>query len=153
MTEGTPTAATETEHEPSAEIAAELRSPLLRVSRLMRNQRADLSISLTLLSALGAVLTNGPLSAGELAAIERVQPPSMTKVIATLEERGLVERKAHPHDKRQAIIAITPAGEEMLARDRQLRDEWLTGRLASLTDEERALLRAVTPVLNKLAEQ
>ncbi|HEY3736119.1 MAG TPA: MarR family transcriptional regulator [Jatrophihabitans sp.] len=138
---------------PSALLAPELRISLLRVSRIMRNQRADISISLTLLSALGTVFANGPLSAGELAAIERVQPPSMTKVIATLEERGLVRRQAHPHDKRQAIIAITPAGEELLAGERRLRNEWLAQRLANLTDEERQLLRAASPVLAKLAEQ
>ena len=50
------------------------------------------------------------MSAGELAACERVQPPSMTKVLASLEERGLVRRDAHPSDRRQAIIAITDAG-------------------------------------------
>ena len=149
---GETTPAPATERESSAQIAAELRIQLLLVSRLMRNQRADISISLTLLSALGTVSAHGPLSAGELAAMERVQPPSMTKVIATLEERGLVQRQSHPRDKRQAIIAITPAGEELLERERNLRSEWLTDRLVNLSDDERELLRAATPVLAKLAE-
>jgi DNA-binding MarR family transcriptional regulator len=92
------------------------------------------------------------MSAGELAACERVQPPSMTKVLAMLEERGLVRRDAHPGDRRQAIIAITDAGVALLDSERRSRDAWLSHRLVQLTADERALLRDVVPVLDKLAE-
>ena len=92
------------------------------------------------------------MSAGELAAFERVQPPSMTKVLASLEDKGLVRREAHPTDKRQAIIALTDAGLELLNSERRQRDAWLSQRLAQLTPDERALLRDVIPVLDKLAE-
>jgi DNA-binding MarR family transcriptional regulator len=93
------------------------------------------------------------MSAGELAAYERVQPPSMTKVLANLEERGLVRRDPHPTDRRQAIIAITAAGQELLDSERRSRDLWLSQHLATLTVQERALLEQVVPVLDKLAEQ
>jgi DNA-binding MarR family transcriptional regulator len=93
------------------------------------------------------------MSAGELAACERVQPPSMTKVLANLEERGLVRRDVHPTDRRQAIIGITAAGEELLDSERRSRDAWLARRLAVLTAEERASLERVVPILDKLAEQ
>ena len=135
-----------------AELAAVLRPPLLRLTRLIRIQRVDESVTLTQVSAMACLAKNGPMSAGELAAQERVQPPSMTKVLANLEERGLVRREAHPSDRRQAIIAITDAGNELLESERRSRDLWLTQQLAKLTSEERALLRKIVPVLDKLAQ-
>jgi DNA-binding MarR family transcriptional regulator len=135
-----------------AELAALLRPSLLRVTRVIRNQRVDMSITLTQLSAMGTLHKRGPMSAGELASCERVQPPSMTKVLAMLEERGLVRRDAHPGDRRQAIIAITDAGVALLDSERRSRDAWLSQRLVQLTADERALLRDVVPVLDKLAE-
>ena len=135
------------------ELAALLRPSLLRLTRLIRNQRVDMSVTLTQLSAMGTLVKRGPMSAGELAACERVQPPSMTKVLANLEERGLVRRDVHPTDKRQAIISVTDQGIALLDSERRSRDAWLTQRLAELTPDERALLRSVVPVLDKLAEQ
>ena len=108
---------------------------------------------LTHISALGTLRKSGPMSAGDLAACERVQPPSMTKVIAYLEERGLVRREAHPSDKRSAIIAITEQGLDLLNSERRSRDLWLTQRLSRLTPDERALVRSVIPVLDKLASE
>lgn len=136
-----------------AELAALLRPSLLRLTRLVRNQRVDTSVTLTQLSAMATLSKHGPMSAGELATCEKVQPPSMTKVLANLEERGLVRRDVHPSDKRQAIIAITDAGVELLDSERRSRDQWLTKRLSALTADERALLQRVVPILDKLAEQ
>lgn len=119
----------------------------------MRNQRVDISVTLTQLSALGVLAAQGPLSAGELATAERVQPPSMTKVISSLELGGLVVRKASPSDRRQAIIAITDKGLALLDSERRSRDAWLTNHLSELTAEERKVLRAAIPVLQKMAEQ
>jgi DNA-binding MarR family transcriptional regulator len=135
-----------------AELAAVLRPSLLRLTRLIRNQRVDESVTLTQVSAMSILAKRGPMSAGELAACERVQPPSMTKVLANLEERGLVRRGAHPNDRRQAIIEITDAGVALLESERRSRDLWLTQQLSRLTPEERALLRKIVPVLDKLAE-
>jgi DNA-binding MarR family transcriptional regulator len=134
-----------------AELAALLRPSLLRLTRIIRNQRVDISVSLTQLSAMSTLHNRGSMSAGELASCERVQPPSMTKVLSNLEERGLVRRDAHPGDRRQAIIAITEAGIALLDSERRSRDTWLSLRLAQLTPDERALLRSVVPVLDKLA--
>jgi DNA-binding MarR family transcriptional regulator len=77
----------------------------------------------------------------------------MTKVLANLEERGLVRRDVHPTDRRQAIIGITAAGIQLLDSERRSRDAWLSRRLATLTAEERAVLQQVVPILDKLAEQ
>ena len=136
-----------------ADLAALLRPSLLRLTRIVRNQRVDMSVTLTQLSAMATLYKRGPMSAGELAAFEKVQPPSMTKVLANLEEHGLVTRDAHPTDRRQAVIAITQAGVDLLDSERRSRDAWLSQRLAQLTPDERALLRSVIPVLDKLADQ
>jgi DNA-binding MarR family transcriptional regulator len=136
-----------------SELASQLRPSLLRLTRIVRNQRVDMSVTLTQLSAMATLHKHGPMSAGELAACERVQPPSMTKVLANLEERGLVRREVSPSDRRQAIIAITDAGVELLDSERRSRDAWLSKRLGTLSAEERALVQRVIPVLDKLAEQ
>ena len=136
-----------------AELAAHLRPSLLRLTRIIRNQRVDMSVTLTQLSAMGTLHKHGPMSAGELAGVERVQPPSMTKVLALLEDRGLVTRQPHPTDRRQAIIVLAQPGIDLLDSERRSRDAWLSRRLAELTEDEQALLLSVVPVLDKLAEQ
>lgn len=143
---------TTTSYPTGAELSAALRPSLLRLTRIIRNQRVDLSVTLTQLSTLATLASKGPMSAGELAACERVQPPSMTKVLAALEDKGLLRRNAHPTDKRQAIITLTEAGTELLDSERRQRDAWLSLRLARLSPEERALLADAVPVLDKLAE-
>ena len=152
MISTTPSRQTAPSRHSAAELAATLRPSLLRLTRILRNQRADMSVSLTQLSAMGTLYKKGPMSAGDLAAFERVQPPSMTKVLASLEEKQLVTREPHPSDKRQVIITLTEAGSELLESERQQRHAWLSQRLAQLTPEERATLRDVIPVLDKLAE-
>lgn len=136
----------------AAELAAALRPPLLRLTRRVRNQRVDLSVSLAQLSAMDTLRTKGPKSAGDLAACERVQPPSMTKILAGLEDKGLVTRESHPSDKRQAIIVLTKAGSDLLESERRQRTAWLAQRIAKLTADERGAIRDVIPVLDKLAE-
>jgi DNA-binding MarR family transcriptional regulator len=92
------------------------------------------------------------MTPGELAAYERVQPPSMTKVLAGLEDRGLVQRTTHPTDRRQAIIELTDAAHDLIDSERRSRDAWFSQQLAKLSEDERTLLRSVVPVLDKLAE-
>ena len=134
-----------------AGLASELRPSLLRLARLMRAQRANTSVSLTQMSTLSTLYRSGPTSAGELAALEYVQPPTMTRVIANLEQRGLVQRAAHPIDRRQTIVALTPAGRRLLDAERRSRDAWLEGRLATLSGAEKELLRQAVPILERLA--
>ncbi|WP_396710885.1 MarR family winged helix-turn-helix transcriptional regulator [Microbispora sp. H11081] len=91
------------------------------------------------------------MTPGELAEHEKVQPPSMTRVIAKLEARGLLERSPHPTDRRQVMVSVTPLGAELLNEERRTREAWLAQRLKELTPEERATLRAVAPILEKLS--
>jgi DNA-binding MarR family transcriptional regulator len=137
----------------TAELADGLRGPLLRLTRLMRQERSDASVPIGQLAALGTVHHYGPLTAGELADREQMQPPSMTKIIAALEDRGLVQRAVGPIDRRQVLISSTQAGRELVLSTRRARTEWLARRLALLTADERAVLRAAAPVLEKLARR
>ena len=136
-----------------AELASALRLSLLRVARRLRSQRVNTSVTLSQLSALATVLKCGPLSAGEIAAVERVQPPSMTKILASLEGAGWVERSSHPDDRRQSIIAITEAGRELLAEETRARDEWLAKRLVEFSPSDLRKLSEAVEVLDRLGSE
>ena len=135
----------------TAALAHDLRLAVMRFSRRLRNQRVDTSVTLTHLAALSTLKRNGPMSPGELAAQERVQPPSMTRVVVALENMGLVTRTPHPTDGRQVIIGLTPAAEDLLSAEARAREAWLSGRLQELTAEERGVLREAAQIMEKLA--
>jgi len=125
----------------------------MRLSRRLRTERSDNSLGLSQLSALATLYAQGPLSPTALADHERIQPPSMTRVITGLEELGLAVREAHPTDRRQAVIAISETGRALVEEDRHRRQAWLSGVLESLTDEERSALRAALPILEGLVDR
>lgn len=135
----------------TAALAHELRLAVMRFSRRLRNQRVDTSVTLTHLAALSTLKRHGPMSPGELAGHERVQPPSMTRVVVALEGSGLVTRTPHPTDGRQVIIGLTPAAQQLLDAEAQAREAWLAGRLQELTPQERAVLREAAEIMGDLA--
>jgi DNA-binding MarR family transcriptional regulator len=135
------------------ELASALRLSLLRTARRLRSQRVNTAVTLSQLSALATVGKCGPLSAGEIAAIERVQPPSMTKILASLESSGWVERSSQPDDRRQSIIAITSAGRELLADETRARDEWLAKRLVEFSAGDLRKLSEAVEVLDRLGSE
>jgi DNA-binding MarR family transcriptional regulator len=130
-----------------------LRISIMRLARRLRSERAENELTLSQLSALATVACHGPLSPGELAAHERIQPPSMTRIVAALVERGLVVRAQHPTDRRQQLLTIAEPGSGLLAEQRRRRDAWLARRLAALTPAERATLREATEILGRLAAE
>ena len=136
-----------------ADLASTIRLSILRAARRLRSQRVNTAVTLSQLSALVTVKTCGPLSAGEVAAIEQVQPPSMTKILAALEAGGFIERAPHPEDRRQSIISINQSGRELLDEETRARDEWLACRLRDLTADDRDTLRAAAEVLQRLASE
>jgi len=138
---------------PTTELASALRLSLLRAARRIPSQRVNTAATLSQLSALATARKCGPLSAGEVAAIERVQPPSMTKILAALESSGWVERAAHPDDRRQSIISITPAGRALLEAETRARDEWLSNRLVEFSEAELQILRDAVTVLDRLGSE
>jgi DNA-binding MarR family transcriptional regulator len=132
-------------------LASALRLAVMRLARRMRSERADTSLTLTQLATLATLERRGPLSPRELAAAERVQPPSMTRIAASLEAAGLVTRTDHPTDGRQVLLTIAPAGAALLREDRRRREAWLAQRLRDLDAEDRDVLRRATAVLDRLA--
>ena len=137
----------------TAALAHDLRLSVMRFSRRLRNQRVDTSVTLTHLAALSTLKRHGPMRPGELAAHERVQPPSMTRVVVALEGMGLVTRTPHPTDGRQVVIDLTPAAEALLGDEARAREAWLSGRLEQLSPQEREILQEAATIMDKLAAE
>ena len=131
------------------ELAPRLRMAVMRLARRLR-QQAEGEVTPTLLSALSTVERTGPLSLGELAAAERVQPPTVTRAVARLEELGLVRREADPADRRVSRVQVTPEGRRYVQRSRTRKDAYLAQRLRSLDPTEQALLAEALPLLERL---
>src|SRR5947209_2681964 len=132
-------------------LAGSLRDSIGRLGRRMRHHANHPELSLGQLAALRSLERHGPMSPTELAAHEKVQPPSMTKIVSRLEELGYVTRMPHAEDRRQVIVTISVTGNALLDDDRRRRDAWMAQRLRSLEPEEVAALRAALPVLEKLS--
>ena len=126
---------------------------VMRLGRRLRQERADDNLTPSQIAALATLDREGTLTLAELAAKEHVQPPSMHRITGALEELGLVTREAHPTDRRQVLIATTPAGARLIAEDRKRRDVWLCARLSALTPEEVKTLRDAAPILERLATE
>jgi DNA-binding MarR family transcriptional regulator len=138
-----------------AGLAASLRISISRLTRRLRAERAkgpEPDLSDTQLAALATLERRGAMTPGELAEHEKVQPPSMTRVVAVLEDRGLVTRASHPTDRRQVVLTATSHGQEVVQQSRLLREAWLAKRLRDLSPQERATLRAAAPILEKLSQ-
>jgi DNA-binding MarR family transcriptional regulator len=133
------------------ELASRLRHAIARSARRLRQESGtDLSPSLT--AALATVERHGPLTPSELAVRERVQRPTVTRLICRLEEAGLVTRAADPADRRSALISVTPAGRALLAAARTRKDAFLSERLDALSAADRATLERAAALLEDLLE-
>ncbi len=130
-------------------LPSQLRLAVLRLSRRLRQENAG-DVTPSQFSALASVYIHGEVSLGELAAIERIAPPSMTRIAGRLEEQGLVARVADSGDRRVSRLAITPEGEALLAETRNRRDAYLANRLQALTEKERNDLVKAIPLLERL---
>jgi DNA-binding MarR family transcriptional regulator len=139
-----------------AGLASALRISVSRLARRLRAERLtkglEPGLSDTQLAALAALERHGEMTPGELAEHEKVQPPSMTRVITALEEGGLVLRGPHATDRRQVVLTATERGRSVVQQSRRLREAWLAQRLRELTPQERATLRAAAPILEKLSQ-
>jgi DNA-binding MarR family transcriptional regulator len=140
-----------------AALATAMRISISRLARRLRVERLGLGGTETVLSdiqlaALAALARHDSMTPGELAEHEKVQPPSMTRVIAVLEERGLVKREPHATDRRQVVLTVTDQGRDVVQRVRRRREAWLAQRLQELTPDERQILRAAAPILEKISQ-
>ncbi|GAA0520842.1 MarR family transcriptional regulator [Paractinoplanes deccanensis] len=133
------------------ELAKMLREAIQRLSRRVRQARPVGDLTFSQLSALTSLQLAGALTPRELADVERVQPPTMTKIVGKLEDRGLVVRSPHPTDGRQVILAATEEGRAVYAQFEKARNEWLANQLAELTPEERETLARATEILRRVS--
>jgi DNA-binding MarR family transcriptional regulator len=137
-----------------AGLASVLRLSVMRLRRRLASERdPENSLSISLMAVLGALFRHGELTVGELAGFERVQPPTMTRKITHLEEGGYVTRRAHESDGRVVVVTLTDQGQATVLADRTRRDEWLARQLRELTREEREVLRAAAPIIQRLSER
>ena len=132
------------------DLASRLRVGVARLARRLRQEGAGEDATPSQLTALSTLYHRGPLTPGELATIERVKPPSMTRIVAALEERGLVTREPSPDDGRVVRIVVSDEGRRAHEEYQQRRDEWLHRRLADLTGEERAVLARAAELMERL---
>ncbi|MEO6880615.1 MAG: MarR family transcriptional regulator [Mycobacteriaceae bacterium] len=132
------------------ELASDLRLAVLRLNRRLRAQRVDARVTLTQVSALSTLHMHGPMTPGALAQRERVQPPSMTRIIAGLEQLGFLDRVAHPTDGRQFIVSVSAAGLQYVNDEVHAREAWMDERMAELTPDEMTTLRAATTIIDRM---
>ncbi|MGL4304714.1 MAG: MarR family winged helix-turn-helix transcriptional regulator [Mycobacteriaceae bacterium] len=131
-------------------LAGDLSLAVVRLTRHLRGRHADSSVSLTQLSAMSTLSREGAMTPGVLAARERVQPPSMTRVIASLADMGLVDRTPHPTDGRQVIVSLSDAGARIIANETSAREKWLKEQLAKFDSEQLEMLRRATDVISAI---
>ncbi len=132
------------------ELASDLRLAVLRLNRRLRAQRVDARVTLTQVSVLSTLHMHGPMTPGTLAQRERVQPPSMTRIIAGLEQLGFLDRVAHPSDGRQFIVSVSAAGLQYVNDEVHAREVWMDEQLAELTPDELDTLRAATTIIDRM---
>jgi DNA-binding MarR family transcriptional regulator len=135
-------------------LANALRPAVMRLARRLRQmQDESLGLNLNQLSAMSVLLNSGDQLMGELAAQERVRPPSMTRIVNSLEARGFVTRRLDPRDHRQCLVSLTDSGRQLLLANRRRRDQWLAVRIAGLDPAEREVLRRAVAVLEKVNQE
>ena len=133
----------------TSDLASRLRLDIARLARRMRQEAAaELSPSVT--AALATIERHGPLTPSELATRERVQRPTVTRVLARLEEDGLIVRAADPADRRCSLVTISPAGTALLEVVRTRKDAYLARRLEALNEDDRAVLDRAAAVLERM---
>jgi DNA-binding MarR family transcriptional regulator len=137
---------------PIADVAGHLRLVVARTARRLR-QEASADLSPSMISALASVDRHGPLTPSELADHERVQRPTVTRVLARLAELGLIERAPDPGDRRSSLISMSAEGRALLRRQRSRKDLYLARRLATLEPDELATLDRAAAILERMLDE
>ena len=142
---------------PDAELAVaarDLRQSVVRLARRLRSQRQEHGVSPLGVSVLSRLYRHHSLTPRAIADGEHVAPQTLTRVLATLEERGLVSRQGDPTDGRQSLLEITPAGLDVLRQDSARREAWLAGAMASgLSPAEQRIVGIAAELLDRLADE
>ena len=132
-------------------LAGELRIAVGQAARRIRAERGAQGLTDPQFTVLAWLNKQGPMTPGQLADAERIQPPSMTRTVNGLVELGLVQKDEHPTDGRQVVVSLTVGGRAEVVETRRRRDAWLTERLKGMTKEERQLLADAAELLRRIA--
>jgi len=136
-----------------ARLASDLSLAVIRLARQLRFRRPDSPVSLSQLSALSTLAKEGPMTPSALATRERVRPPSMTRVIASLTELGFIARSAHPADGRQVLVKVSRAGTDVIDAERRASQEWLNQRLNRLDPDQRKTLLVAADLMSGMVDE
>jgi DNA-binding MarR family transcriptional regulator len=137
---------------PLPDLASRLRLDISRMARRLR-QEAGAGLSPSQTAALATIERHGPLTPSELADRERVQRPTVTRVLARLEEAELVDRAADPQDRRSCLVSISPAGSELLQAMRDRKDAFLAQRIDALEPADREALDRAAAILERMLKE
>lgn len=148
-----PTASAGSTTKDITELASRLRLAMARLVRRARQEAVEGEVTPSMMSALGAIYGLGGPTLGELAAAERVQPPTITKLVGRLEDDGLVVREPDQSDRRVVRVRLSPEGRRFVERTRVRAGAYMARRLRTLSDEERAVLEGALPILERLLEE
>jgi DNA-binding MarR family transcriptional regulator len=130
----------------------EIRRAIVRLNRRLRAAGSNSSLSAGKLSALGFLYAHPPCSPGELAAAERLQPQSLTRLLSELENDRYITRAKSSEDRRQSLLEITQEGKRVFIRDMRERDQWLMQAISCLSETEQQVLRIAANIMNRLAD-
>jgi DNA-binding MarR family transcriptional regulator len=136
----------------TSDLAGRLRLAVARTARRLR-QEADGGLSPSLTAALATVERHGPLTPSRLAELERIQRPTATRLVANLEQQGLVVRAGDPLDGRSFRVGLSPKGSQLLRRLRSRKNAYLAKRLRGLDEDELATLERATEILERILEE
>ena len=134
-------------------LANDLSLAVVRMARQLRFRRPESPVSMSQLSALATLHKEGSMTPGALAVRERVRPPSMTRVVASLAELGLVARAAHPVDGRQVLVSVSDAGADLVESEKRASQEWLQLRLAALDHDQRRTLKQAADLMSAIVDE
>lgn len=139
---------------PLSERAAHLRTAIVRTARRLRQEAATETSGLTPTSvaALATIERHGPLTPSEIAEIERVKRPTITRTLGCLEREGLIDRASDPADGRSSLVSVNGAGRERLRRLRGRKNAYLARRMKDLSDEEVETLERAAEILERMRE-
>ncbi len=139
---------------PLSERAAHLRIAIVRTARRLRQEAAAETAGLTPTSvaALATIERHGPITPSEIAEIERVKRPTITRTLGCLEREGLIDRAPDPDDRRSALVSVNGAGRERLRRLRRRKNAYLARRMRDLSAEEVETLERAAEILERMRE-
>ena len=132
------------------DLPSRLRFAVMRLARQLRQQDHQDDVTPSGASALSSLERLGPLTLGRLAAVERVRPPSVTKIVDRLEQLGLARREVDPSDRRSSLVHLTDDGRRHLAEARKRKTAYLASRLARLPAEDVAKIEAALSIIEHL---